>query len=57
MYLATPAGDGSVDHSNLPATHGPVTFVSSELGVLPCHILRYPYKKPIRALRSSDVTM
>ena len=29
VYLATPAGDGPVDHSNLPATHGPVTFVSA----------------------------
>lgn len=31
VYLATPAGDGSVDHSNLPATHGPVTFFRPEI--------------------------
>lgn len=35
VYLATPAGDGPVDHSNLPATHGSVTFARLELGVLP----------------------
>ena len=33
VYLATPAGDGPVDHSNLPATHGSVTFARLELGV------------------------